>query len=101
MEVWVEEDSVRFARSAAVCSRRTALALEEGSFLCLRLNSCRHAIHVRHVRHARARRVNPRYDTSILVHQHQVLGHFRESTGTHLANSMAGHPRKDHHSVEL
>ena len=36
----VEEDRVRFARSAAVCSRRTARALPEGSFLCLRLNSC-------------------------------------------------------------
>ena len=31
---------MRFARSAAVCSRRTARALPEGSFLCLRLNSC-------------------------------------------------------------
>ena len=40
MLAWVEDDSVRLARSHAVRRRRSARALEEMSFLCLRLNSC-------------------------------------------------------------
>ena len=40
--VWAEVDRVRFARSAAVRSRRSARALVVMSFLYLRLNSCKH-----------------------------------------------------------
>mmetsp|Transcript_17589 Transcript_17589/g.57601 ORF Transcript_17589/g.57601 Transcript_17589/m.57601 type:complete len:215 (-) Transcript_17589:548-1192(-) len=40
MEVWVDDERVRLARSHAVRRRRIDRGLPERSFLCLRLNSC-------------------------------------------------------------